>query len=383
QVRTGVVFGVTHLAGMSEEAAKAVASREAITPFDLGNGPLMRVYLVELAEERNLCILNIHHIVSDAWSIQILFNEVLTLYRAFRENQENPLPPLRIQYKDYAYWQQKQLAEHQQEHRQFFRKRFSRDIPVLNLPTDFARPRVKSSNGGIVSWPLDEETSAGIRQLGWNHNASLFMVLTALVKTLLFRYTGQPYLIVGAPIAARTHPDLENQIGLFVNLLALDTYVEEGESFRSLLQKVKAATLALYEHQTYPFDCLIDDLQVTRQESRSPLFDVIVQLQNVRVLDASAQPDELDIQPLAVDYPVCKYDLNFTFDEGSAGIAMLIEYNRDLFRESTIRQMGGNFAAIARAVTAGEASLLTRIELPASRQEEAEEDAFLRKMHEV
>ena len=187
------------------------------------------------------------------------------------------------------------------------------ELPTLDLATDLPRPPVKTYAGQSLAFRLDAEQTAALGALGRENNASLFMTLVALVKVLLHRYTGQEDIIVGSPIAGRNHAELEDQIGFYVNMLPLRDQVRGDASFEQLLQQVQATATEAYEHQIYPFDRLVDDLDLARDVSRSPMFDVIVMLQNAS--SAELTIDGVAIRPLVEEYDVSKFDLGFTFQE--------------------------------------------------------------------
>ena len=257
-----------------EEKAREYAQQESIRPFDLEQGPLLRCVLLELESDRSLFLFTMHHIISDGWSMGVLIKEVLSLYEAYSSGRSNPLLPLRIQYKDYTYWQNSQLTgEGLQVHRDYWLNQLLGDLPVLDLPTDYARPAVKTYNGHSVSYVLEPLLSRKLQDLSNRSGSSLFMTLLAGINVLLYRYTGQEDIILGSPIAGRVHSDLEGQIGFYINMLALRTRLSGDESFEDLLEKVKETSLNAYEHQVYPFDKLVEELDLQRDMSRSAVYD--------------------------------------------------------------------------------------------------------------
>src|SRR5690606_19365535 len=204
------------------------------------------------------------------------------------------LAPLRIQYKDYAVWQQQELKDDRLEsHRTYWKEQFSGELPILELPTDRVRPAIKTYEGGVVRRELSLDQTEGLRSLVQSEGGTLFMGLVALLKALLYRYTGQEDIIVGTPIAGRDHIDLEDQIGFYVNTLALRTQFNGGMSYVELLREVKGVTLGGYEHQVYPFDALVEDLDLSRDMSRNALFDVMIVLQNNERTTISDKSDDL------------------------------------------------------------------------------------------
>ncbi|HJT73558.1 MAG TPA: amino acid adenylation domain-containing protein, partial [Chitinophaga sp.] len=250
-------------------------------PFNLATGPLLRAGVYRVADDKWIFAYGMHHIISDGWSLNVLINELLALYHAHTAGEFDPLPPLRIQYKDYAVWQQEQLSGAlQEEHREYWLQQFAGELPVLELMPDSPRPAVKTYNGGIVQKTFGKELSRGLRAIVQEEGATLFMGLLAAVNALLYRYTGQEDIIVGSPVAGREHVDLEDQIGFYVNTLALRARFHGTDSYRELLSQIRDVTLGAYEHQVYPFDDLVDELGLQRDMSRSALFDVMVILQN-------------------------------------------------------------------------------------------------------
>ncbi len=210
----------------------------------------------------------------------VLIRELLTLYQGYLTGADNLLPEPRLQYRDYAAWQQEQLADEDNIHRRYWLEQFSDAIPVLALQPAYPRPLVKTYKGKTLSRVLDKQAYEAVQLLSRQCGTTLFMSLLAGVKALLFRYTGQTDMVLGTPIAGRNHIDLEQQVGFFVNTLVLRTRFDASDSFAALLGKIKEVTLKAYEHQIYPFDRLVDDLKLNRDMSRSPLFDVMVVLQN-------------------------------------------------------------------------------------------------------
>jgi len=332
-----------------EAAVRNRAEADANTPFDLEKGRLIRVTLLKISEDRHYLVFNMHHIISDGWSINILIREFCLLYEAFCDGTPSPLPPLPIQYRDYAIWQNRKLSRGDLNPlRDYWRQKLSGEIPVLDLPTDRPRPPMHTFNGDRIPFSLGTETTESLKKIGLDRGASLFMVLTALVKVLFFRYTGSEDIIVGSPVAGRDHPDIENQIGFFVNTLALRDTVQGDMPFASVLTSVRATATEAFEHQLYPFDQLVDELPLRRDLSRSPLFDVMVVLQNPD--SARLEMGDVTVTQVPVAFQVSKFDITFNFAENEAGLSGEIEYNTDLFVEDRIRRMADHFQTLAASV---------------------------------
>ena len=284
--------------------------------------------------------------------MQVLVREVLQLYNGYRRGEAVTLKPLPIQYKDYAAWQQQELSGEQGlQHRQYWLGQFSGELPVLELPSDRPRPAIQTFRGDHVSFVLPPEAG---RQLGIRcreQGATLFMGLLALVQTLLYRYTGQADLVIGSPVAGREHPDLEGQIGYYLNTIALRTRVDGTKSFTDLLNQVKQTTLGAFSHQVYPFDRLVEELRLEGETGRSPLFDVAMVLQNIRLNESQDLLMEgVTIENVGTDLKISKGDLRFQFMEQGDRIEGNMEYNTDLYNRERIERMALHLETILSAI---------------------------------
>lgn len=332
---------------------KNMIQEEVIRPFDLKIAPLLRTCLFQLSDKKWVFTYVMHHIISDGWSMEILIRELMYCYNAFIHNEAPALKPLKIQYKEYAFWQHQQLDETVQgRHKDYWMKRFEGELPVLNLIGDFKRPAGKTYRGGAVSKRINAKVTRRIKELNQEAGSTLFMGLMSAVYILLYRYTGQQDIIIGTPVAGRDHIDLEDQIGLFLNTLAIRTNFDEQDNYLSLLAKVKQVTLAAYEHQLYPFDKLVDDLHLKRNTGRSPLFDVMMILQNAKMKKADQQQFG-DVKVSGYDrgeHTVSKFDLTFDFIETEDEIQASIEYNSDIFSPATANQLLLHLEGILTAI---------------------------------
>ncbi|MDY6988814.1 MAG: amino acid adenylation domain-containing protein [Thermodesulfobacteriota bacterium] len=334
-----------------EKVARQQAKKEASKTFDLSKGPLFTAAFLKLADRRHVFLMNMHHIISDAWSLDVLAKEVLTLYEAYSKGEPSPLQPLRIQYKDYAAWQNELLAsEAVKEHGAYWHDRLSGDIPVLNLAADYPRPAVRTFNGSQYHFLLDDASATALMEFSQEHEASLFMVLLAALKILLYRYTGQEDMITGSPMAGRGHGDLENQVGFYVNMLALRDQITGHETFQSVLEKVKKTTAEAYDHQVYPFDRLVDELDIHRDMSHSPLFDVAMTLHEEQGIEKSLKETALKIAEFPTDWDTSKFDLVFLFIQHDDRLRFDISYNTDLFKTSTIERLGTHFKHLVKQI---------------------------------
>ncbi|MDN5217514.1 condensation domain-containing protein, partial [Fulvivirgaceae bacterium BMA12] len=334
------------------ERAKQISEQMAGTAFDLSTGPLLRVKLLQIEETSYVFAMSMHHIVSDEWSMQVLFKEVLLLYNADVSGESNPLRPLSIHYKDYAHWQMGQLSgERLRSHHTYWMDQLSGELPLLELPTDYPRPSVKTYNGDNVSLVLDPGLSGKLKMMGDQEGVTLFMVLLSTVYVLLYRYTGQKDLIVGTPVAGREHLDLEDQIGYYLNTLALRVQISGEESFKELLGKVKTVSLEGFAHQQYPFDKLVEELGVEEDPSHAPLFDVAMVLQNVEVhTDDLPTMSGVEVSSLGVGLKISKGDLRFQFFNQGGQLVVDLEYNTDIFKPARIERMAHHLEALLEVV---------------------------------
>lgn len=329
-----------------DKKLKILVNEEFIKPFDLANGPLLRVSLFQIANNKWVFTYVMHHIISDAWSRRILIEELLVFYNAYIKKEEHSLQPLRIQYKDYVVWQKEQLSSvNLKQYRAYWLKQFEGILPVLELRGDRVRPAIQTFNGAKINKTLSSATSKGIKFISGEQNCTLFMGLLAGVNALLHRYTNQTDIIIGTPVIGRAHADLKNQIGLYVNTLALRTRFSGENSFNELLTNVRHITLGAYEHQLFPFDELIQTLGLQRDMSRNPLFDVSITFRNEEnnEIEIGNLPEiEVDNYDYKGENMPCKMDLLFTFEAGEE-VEMGIEYNRDIYNEITIRRLMEHF----------------------------------------
>ncbi|MEE4571139.1 condensation domain-containing protein, partial [Paenibacillus polymyxa] len=333
-----------------------------VRPFDLKAAPLLRVGLVDLGvqgveqESQHLLMLDMHHIVSDGVSMGVLTNEFVRLY----DGEE--LPPLRIQYKDYAVWQQSEAhQEWMQRQEAYWLDTFRGELPVLDLPTDFARPAVRSTAGDIVVFGLEREVSERLKELAAHTGSTLYMVLLAAYTALLHQYSGQEDIVVGTPIAGRPHADLEPILGMFVGTLALRNYPTAEHTFRSYVEEVKVRALQAYEHQDYPFEELVEKLNVKRDMSRHPLFDTMFTLQTTE--EGELQLANLSFRPYGLEQTPAKFDLTLEAREEEAGIQFGLQYATALYQRETVERMTRHFIRLAEAVAANPDAKLGELEL--------------------
>ena len=311
--------------------------------FDLEKGPLFIGDLVKAAADHHILMLNMHHIIGDGWSMGILSKEFMTIYNGLLIGQEVVLPELPIQYKDYSEWQNSEARQALHEKSAaFWLDTFSGELPVLELPSNKTRPKLKTYNGSGWNYSFSKKGTTQLNTYAQQNGATLFMLLMAGINGLLSRYANTRDLILGTPVAGREHSDLENQVGLYLNTLAIRTTFEETASFEELLAIQKQTLLKAYSHQEYPFDSLTEALDLKREVSRSVLFDVLVVFQNQKELLAS---EGLTLNGVEISSykqlrkPFSKFDLTFAFAEHQGQLSMYIEYNSDIYELDFISRL--------------------------------------------
>ncbi len=360
------------LAGLPEPVARSEGDHrlaaEAKTPFDIEKGPLSRFVLVRLAPGEHLLLVNVHHVVSDGWSLGLFFHELSVLYEAFLGGLPSPLPELPIQYPDFAVWQRDWLqGAVLEEHLAYWRRQLAGSPPALELPTDRVRPAVQTHRGEMLRVELPETLTVSLRELSRREGASLFMTLLAGFNVLLARLTGQEDVVVGSPSAGRRRVETEKLIGLFLNTLVLRSDVSGAPSFRELLGRVKTTVLDAYRYQEVPFEKLLEELHPERVLSRSPFFQVLFNM--VTLPEASLAMPGIQIEPVGVPEPDSKFDFTLYLQEKGDTLRINMVYNADLFdrerMEEMLRQLERVLAQVAAAP--GESIAALSLVTPAAR----------------
>ncbi|HLX07384.1 MAG TPA: amino acid adenylation domain-containing protein, partial [Thermoanaerobaculia bacterium] len=348
--------------GERDRVALGLAGAEGARPFDLARGPLVRVVLLRLAPARHLLLMTLHHAITDGWSNGILIRELAALYRAARDRRPAPLPELPVRYADFAYWQRRWLERQVLAGEvAWWRERLAGAPPVLHLAADRPRPPVRSARGGAVAVTMPADLYARLQALSRLQGATLFMSLLGAFQALLGRYSQEERLVVGSPIAGRTRIELENLVGLFVNTLALAVDLGGDPPFAALLGRVRETALAAYAHQEVPFEKLVAELQPERSLAHSPLFQVLLVLQN-----APASPlalPGLTLTPAAVAGNTAKFDLNLDLGEVNGALAGSLGYSADLFDAATVGRWAGQLEVLLDAVTADPLQRLSALPL--------------------
>ncbi len=318
-----------------EAEVRRLCAAEAVRPFDLARGPLLRATWLRLGETEHVALFTLHHIVTDGWSMGVLVAELGALYAAAIAGAPSPLPAVPIQYADFASWQRAWLRGEELERQLgFWRERLSGAPAALDLPTDRPRPPVQRYRGADRLFTLSGEVASGLGRQARRQAATLFMALLAGFEALLSRLSGQSDLVIGSTIANRTHREMEGLIGFFVNILALRADVADDPGFGALLARVRETALGAYAHQDLPFEKLVEELRLPRDPSRSPLFQVVIQMQNAPSSRLSLPG--LELTPVEVAGQSAKFDLVLNLSERSGEVAGVLRYNTDLFDGTTV-----------------------------------------------
>ena len=337
--------------GSTGSELRNIVSELGQQPFDLTTAPLFRCHLLRTGDDEHLFVMNMHHIISDGWSLHVLFRELITLYEAAHRQQAANLPTLPLQYADYAAWQRSWLeTDGLINQLDYWRGKLKAAATLLELPADRPRGAVQTFEGRHLSGALSPELTARLRQLAADNGSTLFMVALAAFNVVLARYSNQEDILIGTPVAGRKRTELESLVGFFVNTLVLRTDMTANPAFTDLLQQVKQTALDAFDNQELPFEKLVDEVQPTRDMSHSPLFQVMFVMQN--------QPwtgehfEELEATNFEMDYGTAKFDLTVSLQESGDGLSTYFEYNTALFDEVTIRQLRSHFSQLLEAVVA-------------------------------
>ena len=350
-----------------EIALQQLAQQKAIQPFDLASEALIKATLVILSETEHTLLVCMHHVVSDGWSMGVFIQELAALYNAYSQGQPSTLAPLPIQYADFAIWQRNWLqGDVLQTQLSYWQQQLAAAPALLSLPTDRPRPAVQTFAGAYQEFALSLELTSKLTQLSQEQGVTLFMTLLAAFDTLLYRYTGTEDILVGSPIANRNHSEIEGLIGFFVNTLVMRTNLAANPSFSELLTRVREMAMDAYAHQDLPFEMLVEALQLQRDLSHTPLFQVMFVLQNAPM--QQVELTGLSVSPLLTESATAKFDLTLGITNTATGLVGVWEYNTDLFDASTIERMTGHFLTLLEGIIANpnerisELPLLTEVE---------------------
>ncbi|WP_343618697.1 amino acid adenylation domain-containing protein [Flavobacterium sp.] len=333
--------------------------------FNLEKSPLIRASLVKSKENEHLFFLSMHHIIGDGWSMELLVSEIVKTYNALTAGSLIELPELKIQYKDYTLWQiNEKQNEKYLESEKFWLEQFQGDIPILNLPGFKKRPLIQTYNGSTITHSFSKDFLNRLKIFSAQNDVTLFMTLMTGIKSLLYKYTGQQDIIIGTPVAGRDHYDLENQIGLYLNTIAVRTSFLERNSFLEALNREKEVLALAYEHQNYPFFDLVNNLNLRRDRSRSALFDVMIVLQNQRQIKNLAHEEKiaaLKVENYPFESKTAQFDISYAFTENEEGLSLSIQYNTDVYDEFLIQRMFPHFEKLMAEVVENPAKTIEEI----------------------
>lgn len=354
--------------GCSEGEALEMV-RSLIKPFDLSKAPLLRVNVIRLGEDHHLLLCDMHHIISDGFSTEILVKEFTQLYEGKQVRE------LTLQYKDFAVWQEELFrSDAMKKQEVFWLGQFRDEVPVLDLPADFPRPAIQSYDGAIIRHIIDSEQLQSIKQLSRETGTSLYMIFLACFKVLLSKYTRQEDIVVGSPVAGRQHPDVQEMIGMFVNTLAIRSYPEGKKSFIQYLNEVKETVLSAHENQDFPFEELVEKLNIRRDMSRNPLFDTMFNYQDSTGGEMKA--GEVRFSRYQLDAGISKFDLSLDVVEHPASAEFTFEFALRLFKPQTIQRLADHFANLVKAIAANPEAPLQNLGLLAPGEDTSLLSAF-------
>ncbi len=337
------------------EQAKALANKANLStlirrPFDLSADYMLRAALIEEGAEDHVLVVVMHHIASDGWSMPVIVKEVASLYKSYAENKPVQLAPLALQYADYAIWQRNYLQGEVLENKLSYWKQKLAGVSPLELPLDYPRPLVQGMEGANIKFSIPQEQATQLQELSRREGTTLFMTMLAALNVLLYRYSGQEDISIGTPVANRGQQEIEGLVGFFVNTLALRNEVSGSKSFKELLHQVRGSMLEAYEHQEVPFEKVVDAVVKERDLSRTPLFQVMLVLQNMAAESTKVALGELQLSGEPSPSNASKFEITFTLTETPSGLQGSVQYNTSLYKAETIEQMGSHFATLLESI---------------------------------
>lgn len=328
------------------EQAREFSISEASERFDLEVAPLLRASLLRLGSERHALFLTAHHIICDGWSVRVIMKDLAAFYSQGEDSARRPALP--IQYRDYATWQQRSRESvAARADRDYWLGKLAGELPTLDLPLDYARPALQGFRGASLSTQLSPLEVERLGEFARARHCTVFTVLIAVVKVLLHRYTGQTDIIIGTVDAGRSRIETEDQVGCYLNTLALRDKIKSSDTFDKILGSVRKTILEALDHRDYPFDRLVDELKLPRDLSRAPLFDVMIVSQSAAELNQTM--GSLHVSHVPQTSRTSKFDLTFEFEEGKDSVRIGIEYDTDLFEAGRIERMGAHLQTLLRA----------------------------------
>ncbi|MCA1671988.1 MAG: condensation domain-containing protein, partial [Actinobacteria bacterium] len=350
-----------------DDDLQRVLSEEILRPFDLGQGPLLRARLIRLTDHDHVLTMTLHHIVTDGWSMGVLIEDLSAAYAAALNAPTVELPALPLQYADFAAWQRDRLSDAVLGEQLGYWKRQLAGVSPLEFPTDRPRLAIRTSAGAVRDFMVPADVTARLKELGWQHDGTLFMTLVAACQVLFHQWSGQDDIAVGTATSGRDRVELEKLIGFFINTVVLRSTVDDARTFREFITEVRGTVLDAFSHQEVPFERVVDELQPTRDTSRTPLFQAMVLLQNIS--NPELNLPGLEIEDVALPLESASFDVTIEFAEFNGALQGMVTYNRDLFDAATVERMVGHLVVLLAGVAAdpdclvGELSLVSADEL--------------------
>lgn len=359
---------ITHIEAQNwtEEETVSWVNKEVSSPFDLSKDYLLRIHVLKLSETRTGLVIIFHHITMDGWSLPLVQKEVMDLYTAYIKGEKAELAPVALQYADFANWQKNYLKGELFNKKLTWWKNYLSDAEPLELPLDYPRPNTQSIRGASYSFLIEPEIQKQIHRLSNEENATLFMILLACLKILLYRYSGQEDICVGTPAANRVHAELEKVVGCFINSLVLRSNLSGDPSFQEILERLRTQALIAYQHQDVPIDIIIEQVVKERDLSYRPLFQVLFIMQNLpvgEVSEGSGIGGIVEAESHAIGPDVAKFDISFIAAESPDGIHVSIEYCDDLFKAKTIEAMANHYKRILKSLLERPALSISKLSL--------------------
>ncbi|NMZ41162.1 non-ribosomal peptide synthetase [Pseudomonas proteolytica] len=353
-----------------------LADQEAHSPFNLETGPLLRACLVKAGDQEHYLVLTLHHIVTEGWAMDIFARELSALYEAFIDERESPLEPLPVQYLDYSVWQRQWLeAGERQRQLDYWTTQLGNEHPLLELPSDRPRPAVQSHQGELYRFDLSADLAARVRAFNAEHGLTLFMTMTATLATLLYRYSGQTDLRIGAPVANRIRPESEGLIGAFLNTQVVRCQLDGQMRVGELFEHVRHTVIEGQSHQDLPFDHLVEALQPPRSAAYNPLFQVMCNVQRWE-FQQSRQLAAMTVEYLANDARATKFDLNLEVTDLDHRLGCCLTYSTDLFDEPRIARMAAHWCNLLEALIADPQQRLSELALLQIDEQRALQDSL-------
>ncbi|NLX97237.1 MAG: amino acid adenylation domain-containing protein, partial [Rhodopirellula sp.] len=372
-----VALAVTDASGWAEDRLYREVSREAYRPFDLEKGPLFRGTIFARTPEDHVLLFAVHHIIGDFWSLVLLMSDLRRIYLADSHGEQVHLPPLSVQYADYVRWQREMLAGGEGERLwQYWSRQLAGDLPRLNLPTDRPYPATPTDRGGAAVFPIDDGLSLAVREFARAEGVTLFTVLLAAWQVLLYRYTRQADILVGSPAAGRGKRGFEQIFGLLTNMIVLRADLSGNPQFRDFLQQVRQTVLDGLDHQDYPFSLLVERLQPIRDPSRPPIYQAAFLMEKSHLLEeqgaaalmmgqsgATWELGGLKMEPFGLRAESTPFEISLIVEDGAGRLAGCIQYNTDLFEETTVQRLARGYVQILAAITTDPQQRVARITL--------------------